>query len=111
MLTGTSNDTVFLQYMVSTIFLPQASSSAHQDPIKEFVECLYVNYDFDLAQQKLLECEKVRGEEPGCLALFPGTEEGGRERAPGLHCLHMHQIIAKATYRHHVVPPMQLPIP
>ena len=39
----------------------QASSSAHHDPIKEFVECLYVNYDFDLAQQKLLECEKVRG--------------------------------------------------
>jgi len=38
----------------------QASSSAHGDPIKEFVECLYVNYDFDLAQQKLLECEKVR---------------------------------------------------
>ena len=37
----------------------QASSSAHGDP-KEFVECLYVNYDFDLAQQKLLECEKVR---------------------------------------------------
>ena len=52
--------------MVSTIFLPQASSSAHQDPIKEFVECLYVNYDFDLAQQKLLECEKVRGGEASC---------------------------------------------
>ena len=25
----------------------------------EFVECLYVNYDFDRAQKKLLECDKV----------------------------------------------------
>jgi len=41
----------------------QASSSAHGDPIKEFVECLYVNYDFGLVQQKLLECEKVRERE------------------------------------------------
>lgn len=31
----------------------------HRDPITEFVECLYVNFDFDQAQQKLQECEKV----------------------------------------------------
>ncbi|KAL5456996.1 hypothetical protein EMCRGX_G034227 [Ephydatia muelleri] len=34
-------------------------SYSHRDPITEFVECLYINYDFDAAQQKLLECEKV----------------------------------------------------
>ncbi|XP_065889534.1 eukaryotic translation initiation factor 3 subunit E-like isoform X1 [Dysidea avara] len=32
---------------------------AFRDPITEFVECLYVNYDFDRAQKKLLECDKV----------------------------------------------------
>lgn len=34
-------------------------SYSYRDPITEFVECLYVNFDFDLAQQKLIECEKV----------------------------------------------------
>ena len=34
-------------------------SYSYRDPITEFVECLYVNFDFDMAQQKLLECEKV----------------------------------------------------
>ena len=32
---------------------------AFRDPVTEFVECLYVNYDFDRAQKKLLECDKV----------------------------------------------------
>ena len=34
-------------------------SYAYRDPITEFVECLYVKFDFDMAQQKLVECEKV----------------------------------------------------
>ncbi|XP_062506787.1 eukaryotic translation initiation factor 3 subunit E-like [Corticium candelabrum] len=37
----------------------QRESYAYQDPITEFVECLYVNFDFDGAQQKLRECEEV----------------------------------------------------
>ena len=41
------------------VFLHQESYS-YRDPITEFVECLYVKFDFDLAQQKLIECEKVR---------------------------------------------------
>jgi translation initiation factor 3 subunit E len=31
----------------------------YRDPITEFVEALYVNFDFDLAKQKLAECEEV----------------------------------------------------
>lgn len=31
----------------------------YRDPITEFIEALYVNYDFDGAQVKLRECEKV----------------------------------------------------
>uniref|UniRef100_A0A804MLE9 Eukaryotic translation initiation factor 3 subunit E n=1 Tax=Zea mays TaxID=4577 RepID=A0A804MLE9_MAIZE len=32
---------------------------SYKDPVTEFLECLYVNYDFDGAQQKLIECEQV----------------------------------------------------
>jgi translation initiation factor 3 subunit E len=31
----------------------------YKDPITEFLECLYVNFDFEGAQQKIRECEKV----------------------------------------------------
>lgn len=34
-------------------------SYTYRDPITEFLECLYVNFDFDGAQQKLRECETV----------------------------------------------------
>ncbi|CAN8004860.1 unnamed protein product, partial [Ixodes pacificus] len=37
----------------------QQESYTYHDPITEFVECLFVNYDFDGAQQKLRECETV----------------------------------------------------
>ena len=39
-------------------FSPQESYT-YKDPITEFVECLYVNFDFDGAQKKLRECESV----------------------------------------------------
>ena len=42
---------------LTVVFLQESYS--YRDPITEFVECLYVNFDFDLAQQKLIECEKV----------------------------------------------------
>ena len=35
---------------------------------------------------------------PPHVASFPGAEEGG-ERAPGVHCLRMRVIIAKATWQ------------
>jgi translation initiation factor 3 subunit E len=37
----------------------QQESYTYRDPITEFLECLYVNFDFDGAQKKLLECEQV----------------------------------------------------
>lgn len=37
----------------------QQEQYTYKDPITEFLECLYVNYDFEGAQQKLVECEKV----------------------------------------------------
>lgn len=37
----------------------QQESYTYNDPITQFVMCLYVNFDFDSAQQKLRECEVV----------------------------------------------------
>ncbi|PRP81608.1 hypothetical protein PROFUN_01115 [Planoprotostelium fungivorum] len=37
----------------------QQESYVYKDPITEFLEALYVNFDFDSAQQKLGECESV----------------------------------------------------
>lgn len=37
----------------------QLETDAYRDPVTEFIECLYVNYDFDGAQKKLRECEDV----------------------------------------------------
>lgn len=45
--------------MTVPLSLPQESYT-YKDPITEFVECLYVNFDFDSAQKKLRECESVR---------------------------------------------------
>merc|ERR1719285_1116118 len=37
----------------------QQESYTYKDPITEFLECLYVNFDFNGAQTKLAECETV----------------------------------------------------
>lgn len=44
----------------SVVLLLLQESYTYKDPITEFVECLYVNFDFDSAQRKLRECESVR---------------------------------------------------
>jgi translation initiation factor 3 subunit E len=38
----------------------QQEHYTYSDPITEFLECLYVNYDFEGAELKLRECEEVR---------------------------------------------------
>ncbi|XP_020589723.1 eukaryotic translation initiation factor 3 subunit E [Phalaenopsis equestris] len=37
----------------------QQENHVYKDPITEFLECLYINYDFEGAQIKLQECEHV----------------------------------------------------
>uniref|UniRef100_A0A0D9WVX5 Eukaryotic translation initiation factor 3 subunit E n=1 Tax=Leersia perrieri TaxID=77586 RepID=A0A0D9WVX5_9ORYZ len=37
----------------------QQEQNSYNDPIIEFLHCLYVRYDFDGARQKLIECEQV----------------------------------------------------
>lgn len=42
----------------------QQEQHSYKDPITEFIECLYVNYDFEGAQNKLRECEDVIMNDP-----------------------------------------------
>lgn len=37
----------------------QAEQYSYKDPITDFLACVYVNYDFDGAQKKMMECEQV----------------------------------------------------
>uniref|UniRef100_A0A803XRD3 Eukaryotic translation initiation factor 3 subunit E n=1 Tax=Meleagris gallopavo TaxID=9103 RepID=A0A803XRD3_MELGA len=45
------------QVLKDLVKVIQQESYTYRDPITEFVECLYVNFDFDGAQKKLRECE------------------------------------------------------
>uniref|UniRef100_A0A8C5WPV9 Eukaryotic translation initiation factor 3 subunit E n=1 Tax=Laticauda laticaudata TaxID=8630 RepID=A0A8C5WPV9_LATLA len=47
------------QVLKDLVKVIQQESYTYKDPITEFVECLYVNVDFDGAQKKLRECELV----------------------------------------------------
>ena len=37
----------------------QAQAYEYADPVTEFLECLFVRYDFEGAQHKLAQCEEV----------------------------------------------------
>merc|ERR1719204_2717189 len=47
------------QVLKELVRVIQQESYTYPDPITEFIECLYVNFDFDRAQEKLRECETV----------------------------------------------------
>ncbi len=47
------------QLLKDLVKVIQQETYTYRDPITEFLECLYVNFDFDGAQQKLRECEQV----------------------------------------------------
>jgi len=47
------------QVLKEVVRVIQQESYTYRDPITEFIECLYVNFDFDKAQEKLGECETV----------------------------------------------------
>jgi len=47
------------QILKDLVRVIQQESYTYKDPITEFLECLYVNFDFNGAQLKLAECETV----------------------------------------------------
>lgn len=54
-----SNDKKKKAQLQSVVLLIQQESYRYKDPITEFLECLYVKFDFDGAQQQLKICETV----------------------------------------------------
>lgn len=58
-ITNKSLKTKRQQVLKDLVKVIQQETYTYRDPITEFIECLYVNFDFDMAQQKLRECEVV----------------------------------------------------
>merc|ERR1719225_783231 len=57
--TSVINKSTRRNVMKDLIKVIQEESYTYQDPITSFIEDLYVNFDFDGAQQKLRDCETV----------------------------------------------------
>ena len=45
-----------------TVRVLQQERDSYSDPITEFLECLFLRFDFDGAQKKLKECDEVQRE-------------------------------------------------
>lgn len=56
----------------------QQESYTYKDPITEFLEHLYVNFDFDGARQKLQECQTVLCNDFFLIALLNEFVENAR---------------------------------
>lgn len=48
-----------LQVLKDLVRVIQQETYTYKDPVTEFIECLYIHFDFDRAQEKLRECEVV----------------------------------------------------
>ncbi|CAH8617073.1 unnamed protein product [Heterobilharzia americana] len=55
----TSTDKKKKNLIRDLVYLIQQESYSYQDPVTEFLECLFVKFDFDGTQQKLRVCETV----------------------------------------------------
>ncbi|KAI9225600.1 MAG: eIF3 subunit 6 N terminal domain-containing protein [Piptocephalis tieghemiana] len=65
-------------YIKELVRVIQQESHAHSDPIIEFILALYVHFDFDGAQKKLLECATVLENDFFLLATFDDFIESAR---------------------------------
>uniref|UniRef100_A0A183BIU8 Eukaryotic translation initiation factor 3 subunit E n=1 Tax=Globodera pallida TaxID=36090 RepID=A0A183BIU8_GLOPA len=69
-ITSKNKQKASLKDLVKTI---EAERCNYQDPVTEFLSCLYIDFDFDAAQTKLRECESVLSNDfflVGCLDDF-----------------------------------------
>ncbi|KER18633.1 hypothetical protein T265_15927, partial [Opisthorchis viverrini] len=53
----TSTDKKKKSLIRDLVYLIQQESYSYRDPVTEFLECLFVKFDFDGTQQKLRTCE------------------------------------------------------
>jgi len=71
----------------------QQESYTYRDPITEFIECLYVNFDFDGAQHKLEACESVLSNDFFTVSCPPDFIENARLMTFETFC-RIHQVIS-----------------
>ncbi|CAB4486386.1 eukaryotic translation initiation factor 3, subunit 6 [Rhizophagus irregularis] len=64
----------------------QQESYEYRDPITEFIESLYVKFDFEGAQHKLKECEKVLSNDFFLVATLPEFVENARYLISETYC-------------------------
>ncbi|KAI8819001.1 eIF3 subunit 6 N terminal domain-containing protein [Fimicolochytrium jonesii] len=77
--------------MKDLIRVIQQESNAYKDPITEFIEALYVNFDFDGAQIKLKECDDVIANDFFLVSLQEDFKENGRLFIFETYCrIHQH---------------------
>lgn len=55
----TSSDKKKKNLVRDLVYLIQQESYSYRDPVTEFLECLFIKFDFDETQQKLRTCETV----------------------------------------------------
>ncbi|PIK52637.1 putative eukaryotic translation initiation factor 3 subunit E-B-like [Apostichopus japonicus] len=77
-ITNKSLKTKRQQVLKDLVKVIQQETYTYRDPITEFIECLYVNFDFDMAQQKLRECETVLTNDFFLVALLDDFIENAR---------------------------------
>eukprot|EP00871_Galdieria_phlegrea_P000894 jgi/Galph1/1805/GphlegSOOS_G471.1 len=70
----------------------QQESHAYHDPITEFVECLYVNYDFEGAQDLLQKCESTLRHDFFLIGTLDEFVENARLFVFEIYC-RIHQVI------------------
>ncbi len=64
----------------------QQESYEYKDPITEFIESLYVKFDFEGAQRKLKECEEVLNNDFFLVATLPEFVENARYLISETYC-------------------------
>ncbi|VDO96702.1 unnamed protein product [Soboliphyme baturini] len=81
------------QCLKELVRIIQVESYHYRDSVTEFVECLYVHYNFDGAQQKLRECEEVLANDFFLVACLNEFIESARLLIFEMYC-RIHQCIS-----------------
>lgn len=75
------------------VLVLQLEAYQYKDPVTEFLECLYIKYDFDAAQQKLRESEQVLANDFFLTSLIDDFMDSARLLVFEMYC-RIHQCIS-----------------
>lgn len=86
-------------YIKELVKVIQQESYEYKDPITEFIEALYVHFDFEGAQQKLKECEEVLSNDFFLVAAREDFMENARQFISETYCRIHQKIDVKYVFR------------